>query len=384
VDLQTLQAVSQARYLSPISALSEGRGSAPITVGTHDNLYLYDPRCHKTSPGGHLGVDQIDGSKNRTRQILEPPKFRREGYSRLILTEQPIPLSIVHFPSSGEDTADDGSDIYVAGRFPSILNYDRRCLSKPRTVIYSGASLSCLAHLPYPYSADAAFDMRKSKLSLEEVRSAKSAPGDTLIACGDYGGKGSLELYGLSEPSGATDLPIEAGPRRTLESTFQNRQVASSSKILSVTPHGTRLVFSDGNGYLTWVERDGFTLARQYDINHSMTDPIRGVFGTSDGYMGIRFGEIARKLMPTRKLGAPPATNVDNLLLWTGGEIGMLRFTSRPQHRVADFEESVKSLEEREHENSQMTYGEMVRRDLVAQADEARFMRGLGSSSSDS
>jgi hypothetical protein len=367
VDLQTLRTVSQTRYPSSISAMSEARGSTPLTIGTNDDLYLYDPRIHKTSPPGNSELDRLEGGQHEALAFRRAPKLQRDYSIR-----QPVALSILHMMNYGEDTA---SDIFVAGRFTCIMNYDRRFLSRPRTVIHSGARLSSLTYIPYSFSKDAAFSMRHSELSVSEVRSVKSTPGNTLIACGEYGGRGSLDLYGLSElPSD----PPTVGPGRTLQSAFKNRLTSSTSIILSVIPHGSCLVFSDGNGNLKWVERDGLTEVRQWNIAHEFPDNRpRGIFGTVDNEYENSV-DIARKLLPTRKHGAPAAINMDNLLLWNGEKIGLVQFSNKQHSGAVDFEEVAKSLEERQHEDSERTYRELTRRALEAQADEVRVMRGFG------
>ncbi|OBT56457.1 hypothetical protein VE04_04567 [Pseudogymnoascus sp. 24MN13] len=371
VDLQTLRTVSQTRYPSSISAMSEARGSTPITIGTNDDLHLYDHRIHKTSPSGNSELERLEGSQNDAPAFRRAPKLQGD-YSIRRSFAKPVALSILHMLNYGEDTA---SDIFVAGRFTSIMNYDRRFLSKPRTVIHSGARLSSLAYIPYSFSKDAAASMRYSELSVGEVRSVKSTPGNTLIACGEYGGRGSLDLYGLSElPSDSTTV----GPGRTLQSAFKNRLTSSTSMILSVIPHGSRLVFSDGNGNLKWVERDGLTEVRQWNISHEFPDNRpRGIFGTVDNEYENSV-DIARKLLPTRKHGAPAAINMDNLILWNGEKIGLVRFSNKQHSGAVDFEEVAKSLEERHHEDSERAYRELTRRALEDQADEVRLMRGLG------
>lgn len=371
MDLQTLRTVSQTRYPSSISAMSEARGSTPITIGTNDDLHLYDPRSHQTGSPGNSELERLEGGQHEAPVFRMAPDLQK-AYSIRRPFAKPVPLSILHMPSSGENTA---SDIFVAGRFTSIMNYDRRFLSRPRSVIHSGARLSALSYIPHSFSKDASASMRHSELSVGEVRSVKSTPGSTLIACGEYGGRGSLDLYGLSD---LPNTPTTVGPGRTLQSAFKNRLASSTSIILSVTPHGSRLVFSDGNGNLKWVERDGLTEVRQWNISNEFPDNRpRGIFGTVDSeYEGSV--DIARKLLPTKKYGAPAATNMDNLLLWSGEKIGLLQFSNKKNSGAADFEEVAKSLEERRHESSERAYRELTRRALEAQADEVRLMRGLG------
>ncbi|OBT70165.1 hypothetical protein VE03_00681 [Pseudogymnoascus sp. 23342-1-I1] len=360
VDLQTLRTVSQTRYPSSITVMSEARGSTPITIGTSDgNLHLYDPRSHRTSPPGNSEPDRLEGEGFEAPVFRLAPRLQRD-YNIQRQNTHSVPLSILHMFDSGEDAA---SDIFVAGRFTSIMNYDRRSLSKPRAVIHSGARISALSYIPYSFSKDAAASMRYSELSLGEVRSVKSTPGSTLIACGEYGGRGSLDLYGLSE------LP-PTPPGRGLHSAFKNRLTSSTTIVLSVIPHGSRLVISDGNGNLKWVERDGLTEVRQWNISHQFPDNRpRGIFGTVDSEYESSV-DIARKLLPTRKYVAPAAANMDNLLLWSGEKIGLVHFSNKQNSGAVEFEEVAKSLEERHRESSERTYRELTRRALEAQADE--------------
>lgn len=178
----------------------------------------------------------------------------------------------------------DGSgDIYVAGRFSNILNYDRRFFPKLRGTIFSGARLCSMAFLDYPFASMEKDLARRGELSIEQVWDAKTRPGKTLIACGEYNSKGSLEIYGLSPSSKASSAP-SAGSLQN--SVMKNRQTSSSSKLLSVCNHGTRIVASDGGGNLKWFERDGFTEARRWNIAHGSVEAPRGIFGTlGDSYM---------------------------------------------------------------------------------------------------
>ncbi|KFY32901.1 hypothetical protein V495_08627 [Pseudogymnoascus sp. VKM F-4514 (FW-929)] len=367
VDLQTLRTVSRTRYPSSISAMSEARGSTPITVGVNVDLHLYDHRNHNTLTPGTSELERVEAPEFRIAPGITWGRTIQRPFT------DPVPLSILHMFSSGEDAT---SDIYVAGRFTSIMNYDRRFLSKPRSVIHSGARLSSLSYIPHSFSKDAAASMQHSELSVGEVRSVKSSPGSTLIACGEYGGRGSLDLYGLSELP--NDYSTKVGPGRTLQSAFKNRLTSSTSIILSAISHGSRLVLSDGNGNLKWVERDGLTEVRQWNITHEFPDNRpRGIFGTLDSeYEGSV--DIARKLVPTKKHGSPSAANMDSLLLWSGEKIGMVQFSNKQSSGAVDFEEVAKSFEERQHESSERAYSELTRRALEAQADEVRLMRGLG------
>jgi len=78
---------------------------------------------------------------------------------------QPGPLSILHLSSSGDDW-DGNGDIYVAGRFPSILNYDRRYFPKLRGTIHSGARLCSMAALSHPFASLEKDLARRGELSI--------------------------------------------------------------------------------------------------------------------------------------------------------------------------------------------------------------------------
>src|SRR5690606_10500048 len=115
----------------------------------------------------------------------------------------PGPLSILHLQQPGQE-ADLSDDIYVAGRFSNILHYDRRKFPSIRGSIHPGARLCSMTSLPYPFSTLDSELRRKGELSLEQVEASKTAAGGrTLIACGEYNTKGSLELYGLASTASA-------------------------------------------------------------------------------------------------------------------------------------------------------------------------------------
>ena len=340
VDLTTLQVSSYERYPFLITALSEAAYPVPLTVGTSLCLYLHDPRLGNNGGSRSSWIsDRVDSNANFSEDFrYSTTDFHRLSSGDLsqpqhaILSHSP-PLSIVHLNPS--------SSIYVAGRFPSILAYDRRYFPRLASTIHSGSRLCSIASLPNPKRP-------------------------TLAAAGEYNGKGSLELYPL-DPASAT--PLE--PTR-------NRTSASRSKLLSLTPHGTRLLFSDSDGKLKWVERDGSTLVRQWNINtydtSSFSDPEsarNGIFNADPNE-----GDVARKLLP---VGAGARSEV---CVWTGEKIGVLGFKDKPRFSFGRDEtngtctpegssDGERSVDERDH-------GRMMRRALERQADEVRFVRGLG------
>lgn len=284
----------------------------------------------------------------------------------------------VHIPTSA-DGRDPSSDIYVAGRFPSIMNYDRRYFPKLRGTIHSGARLCSMTSIPSPFSAVDRDLMRRSVLSFEQVQASKDTPGNTLIACGEYNSKGSLELYGLSPRSELTAISSDSRANRTHNSTLKNRQTSSSSKLLSVANHGTRIAFSDGGGSIKWMERDGVTEVRRWNISHGSIEAPRGIFGTvGDSFTDSGSGDIALKILNTKVPGAPRTVNDDDLVLWTGDKLGLLSFSPKPGFTSESFEEIAKTSEQARREREEKIYGETMRRALVTQGDEVRFMRGLG------
>ena len=340
VDLTTLQISSHDRYPYSITALSEAAHPVPLTVGTSASLHLHDPRLRNS--GGGPPASSISHRVDINANVSHDYRSSTSDFYRLSSGDpsepdytnlfHPFPLSILHLNPS--------SSIYVAGRFPSILNYDRRYFPKLNSAIHSGARLCSIASLPTPNHP-------------------------TLAAAGEYNGKGSLELYPLDSPS--TVFPSEIK---------RNRTSASRSKLLSLTPHGTRLLFSDSDGKLKWVERDGSTLVRQWNINAfdtSVTErPRSGIFNANPDD-----GDVARKLLP---LGTGAKSEV---CVWTGEKIGVLGFKKRARFSFwgdgkdemgassPEGDSDRESVDERD-------YGRMMRVALERQADEVRFVRGLG------
>jgi hypothetical protein len=384
VDLQTLSAVGRETFPSTITALSEAKYPVPLTVGTNLSLYLHDPRTRRSS--GHLSSDNdrlesyaatfhSSRSTESFRSLLNPEPSPVYAY-----LSETGPLSILHLPSSG-DQWDLNGEIYVAGRFSSILNYDRRFFPKLRGTIHSGARLCSMASLPYPFASMEKDLARRGELSIEQLREAKSRPGKTLIACGEYNSKGSLEMYGLSPIPYLTTNSSDSVAGRLQNSVMKNRQTSSSSKLLSVSNHGTRIVISDGSGMLKWLERDGFTEARRWNIAHDSVEAPRGIFGTvGDSYMDSGSGDIVIKMSNTLLSGqSDMPVNEDNLLLWTGEKIGLLNFSSNPGFTAESFEnKEPRTQEEARIEREEHVYSETMREALQKNADEVRFMRGLG------
>lgn len=359
VDLNTMQVTSTKEFPFPITALSEAKERSSITIGTNMTIHLHDPRDPSFAAGESTGGGELIGGSI---------------YSHATLA-QPGPLSILDYNGYGADD----SSIWVAGRFTSLLNYDRRFFPRLRGTIHSGARIASLSSLPYPLVPRSLDLLRNPDASLTAHHEARSAAGTTILAAAEYKGKGSLELYGL--------------PR---VQPYQNRQTASSSKLLSVAPHGGRVVFSDGDGHLKWVERDGFTHVRTFNINDALPKEqqdgdatAHGIWSSSGSELPGQ-GDIVQKIVPTNRYKDIISSqcgrldvNQDNLLLWTGdGRLGILGFghgnpLGDEQWHDA-LEEQALTAEQRAREDAEKQYGMAMRRALERNADEVRFVRGLG------
>ena len=344
IPKSTQQISSYDRYPFSITALSESSYHVPLTVGTSLSLHLHDPRLRNNggSPTSWIN-DRVDYNPNVSPNFrYSATDFHRISSGDPSQTDyatlfHPAPLSILHL--------DPSSTIYVAGRFPSILSYDRRSFPKLNYTIHSGARLCSIASLPTPNHL-------------------------TLVAAGEYNGKGSLELYPLDS---ASDVSLSD----TMPEPTRNRTSASRSKLLSLTPHGTRLLFSDSDGKIKWVERNGSTLVRQWNINTFDTS-LRDSESARSGIFTANpnEGDVARKLLPV----GPGAKS--EVCVWTGEKVGILGFKEKPRFSFGmdekdegiytpDGSSDGESIDERD-------YARMMRRALERQADEVRFVRGLG------
>ena len=377
VDLNTFQVSSHEKYPSIISALSAADYPIPLTIGTNLSLHLHDPRrsCNTFSNGAIASDSLLDvvatfptspRSRNDFHRLFGGDQMSE--YAQLI---RPGPLSILNLPSLGGQDATQGK-IYVAGRFPSLLVYDRRTFPKLCITIHSGARLCGLTSLPYPFNSLDTDLMRWDQLSLSAAQEAKSKTGQTVVACGEYNGKGSLELYRLL----SYDASAVPQPASVKNSTYKNRASAGTSKLLSVATHGTRFIVSDGDGNLRWFERDGSTVVRRWNINKYQSISASGLFNSSA--LEATAGDVARKLLPTNGNVDEGCVDRDEVLLWTGEKIGLLGFREKPRFGEEEWEERAMSAEEAGRRMEERRYGEVMRRALERQADEVRFVRGLG------
>ncbi|KAK8031807.1 hypothetical protein PG990_001541 [Apiospora arundinis] len=368
VDLKTLQVVGDQPYEWTITTMSSAQPGVPLTIGTLHGIHLHDYRYGRCV------------ERTRQERIDDFDRYSPRRLS-LLLSSDPLPpyaplphsnpLSILHLEQPGNKQAV-SDDIFVAGRFSNILNYDRRMFPSIKGSLHSGARLCSLTSLPYPFSSVDSELRRKGELSIEQVEKLKGATGGrTLVACGEYNTKGSLEIYGLG-PS----LSEKESYGVNLNSVMKNRQTASKSKLLSVINHGTRLLVSDGQGYLKWVERDGFTEVRRHYIG-----PAERIAEQSSLFNEMPgSGEIARKLLSTQSLQASnDKSNDDDILLWTGEKLGLVNFSSKPGFTADDFEEGdTRTPEEVAGERERQHYEERMRQALERDADGVRLFKVLG------
>ncbi|KAF2268351.1 hypothetical protein CC78DRAFT_21633 [Lojkania enalia] len=372
VDLQTLRVISRTQFPFPITALSEAHHSTPLSVGTNWTIHLHDTRKPPSLPAA-ARCELIGGKPANSFSRLDTGDFG--GHVSL---SQPGALSILHLPTSRE--WDGNGDIWIGGRFTSLLNFDRRYFPRLRGTVHSGARLSCLTTIPHSFIPH---DLRLGRpfSSPSLLREVKSIPGHTLITAGEYKGKGSLELYGLSSEPTRSINSSDNRTTRNHHACYQNRQTASSSKLLSVAPHGTRLVFSDGDGHLKWVERDGSTPVRHLNINNEPHNSSQSSVqvGLEEGW-----GDIVQKIMPTVStyLHAPTRDaplGEDNLIIWTGdGKLGMVGFGNSPAFDADELEDLAKEKESQALRTKEQEYGAEMRRALEHQARELRWLRGYG------
>ncbi|KAF3490523.1 F-box domain-containing protein [Arthroderma uncinatum] len=302
VDLHTLQLISQKRHPQCVFALSQETSEyrAPLTVATRDSLHLHDPRSSPAyhQPDKSLSLDSKSSFALATKSLpFSPMPAGTVDYADLFGTG---PNFVLHPPLPSINS------IVVAGRFSSVLLYDRRNIGRLQASAHSGARLCGLAALP---------SIPKRYRTPDDL----SGPNQSIIACGEHKGFGSLELYALSARDAAGDWGGAPSPMLENRALYRNRHISVRSKILSVATHGARIVCSDSSGNIKWTERDGKTIIREFDINASSpTGPRYNMHET----MGGQVQHMARKIVPTRR-----NLDHDELLIWTGARLGRVRFS---------------------------------------------------------
>ncbi|KAK6849524.1 Myosin-1 [Apiospora arundinis] len=311
VDLKTLQVVGDQPYEWTITTMSSAQPGVPLTIGTLHGIHLHDYRYGRCV------------ERTRQERIDDFDRYSPRRLS-LLLSSDPLPpyaplphsnpLSILHLEQPGNKQAV-SDDIFVAGRFSNILNYDRRMFPSIKGSLHSGARLCSLTSLPYPFSSVDSELRRKGELSIEQVEKLKG------------------------------------GDRR-------------------------QDFVSDGQGYLKWVERDGFTEVRRHYIG-----PAERIAEQSSLFNEMPgSGEIARKLLSTQSLQASnDKSNDDDILLWTGEKLGLVNFSSKPGFTADDFEEGdTRTPEEVAGERERQHYEERMRQALERDADGVRLFKVLG------
>lgn len=377
VDLRTGQLASRHRFPFPITCLSEARPQVPLTVGTNLTLHIHDPRSGSGPSDGDptLRCEWIGGTPPKSDITSHTSRRLRRQHVNL---SQPGPLSILHLPSTRSHTP--SYEIWVAGRFTSLLSYDRRFFPKIASTIHSGARISCLTSLPYPFLRSASGLTNRVSFSELDNIAIRSLAGASIIAAGQYKSKGSLEIYGLSPDPEYKTLSMGFSvlePRNI----YRNRQTVSRCKLLSVASHGTTLVYSDGDGNVKWVERDGSTPVRQWNVNPEPEQPSARPFEleqTTDSLLSDRpliQEDLVQKLIPIST--AVSRSRPDELVLWTGeGKLGLLcfgdssGFDASTSETILSAEDELKARQERE-------YAGTMRRALERQADEVRWFGAM-------
>ncbi|KAK6496542.1 hypothetical protein TWF481_001544 [Arthrobotrys musiformis] len=386
VDLTTMQRIRTHRFPFSVTCLSNP--TPVLVVGTTLTLHLLDSRSPSDfvgtapilSPPNPPKVGKIDPITNGLDMRRPSTPFNHENPPSLLFDNeertsrdhllhapptaflQPSPLSILHSPIDQGG----GNELYVAGRFPSIMAYDRRQWPRLAGTMHSGARLSSLAIMP--------------------TNSESSVPSKyTLIGCGEYAGRGTLELYPLpmdtpcipDPASKKSDALIERQDQkppspqrafaRSTSAATRNRQSASKSKIFSVSSQGIKIVTGDSEGRIRFMERDGIRHIRDWV----------GPWG--DGYNG---GGCVKRILPILQPRVDLRPSVDNsdLLLHVGEGAGVLTFNRTFQrNRISthivppDPEASLVANQDAE------AYKEAMRAALEAHGSELQFLQNFGS-----
>lgn len=245
---------------------------------------------------------------------------------------------------------------------------------KLRGTIHSGGRLCALAKIPsspVPPSGLSGWDDAQQPEEDEQQPRIQV----TLLASGEYNGRGTLEIFPLrTTPSRfRTRSSLPTGTHSTAVNVTKNRQTASRSKLLTLASHGARVVTGDGDGVIKWVERDGRTVVRAYLVEAPERKKCNGTgrlwgsggaagtAGRIPGHLPAG-GEAVRKVIVAKEGG-------EELVVWAGDRVGVL---SGFGDEEPEEEKDVKGEEEME------TYLERMREALQRQAAEVRIMAGLG------
>lgn len=368
--------MSTHRFPFSIQTLSQTSHPHPLTVGTTLALHLHDPRVPVpastvTLSGDYSSTVLLDDERVES-QLRPSHPFRTNYYSHATLF-QPGPLSILHSDPPYAKSGGDG-EIYVAGRFPSILCYERRMWPKLRGTIHSGGQLCALAKIPAcPISPPGLSSWDDVQQPEEDEQQARAQV--TLLAAGGYNGRGTLEIYPLrtTPPVFRTHSSLPTGTHPIDINATKNRQTASRSKLLTLASHGARIVTGDGDGVIKWLERDGRTVVRVHLVEapEKKRGGAGGLWGNSGaaGTAGMipghlpAGGEAVRKVIVAKDGG-------EELVVWAGDRVGVLG--SFGDEELEEEKKDEKSEEQME------AYLDRMREVLQRQAAEARIMAGLG------
>lgn len=147
---------------------------------------------------------------------------------------------------------------------------------------------------------------------------------------------------------------------------YKNRQAASTSKLLSVAEQGTRIVFSDAEGGLKWVERDGYGLVRRWNVNN---------FEMQGNEASIQGEQVVRKIIPVAPGDSDRGARGDgDLVVWTGEKVGIIT-TQRPHDEIDELSKTFdETLCNDDVDTKAEEYSRVMRRALESQADERRWM----------
>ncbi|KAF3078732.1 hypothetical protein TWF569_011068 [Orbilia oligospora] len=400
VDLTTMQRIRSHRFPFSVTCLSTPM--PVLAVGTTLTLHLLDSRsfsdyvattstscssdpCHSekidpvfTDSGMRKASTRLYGHSTASPRLSVDVEERNSRDYLLHAPPtaflQPSPLSILHSPIDQGG----GNELYVAGRFPSIMAYDRRQWPRLVGTMHSGARLSSLAIIP--------------------SNSALPMPSNyTLIGCGEYAGRGTLEMYPLPIsgpiprfPDGflQRDNAVEEAPdkiplldqkmfAKSTSAATRNRQSASRSKIFSVASQGIKVVTGDSEGRLRFMERDGTKHIRDWV----------GPWGNS--FTG---GGCVKRILPILhpQAGLKPLAENSDLLLHVGEGAGVLTFNpSLQRNRTTSViapskqEISLKVMQEEEEKEEEEEEGEKVyiqamRAALETHGSDLQFLQRLG------
>ncbi|KAL7272790.1 hypothetical protein RUND412_004389 [Rhizina undulata] len=345
IDLETLQKITTHRFPFSITALSPTSTPHPLTIGTTLMLHLLDPRV--STPVGSAPLSPTTPFTDDER--VQPFGQVRPQYKVHAPLFQPGPLTILHNENVGR--AGPEGEIYVAGHFPSILCYERRNWPRLRGTMPSGGHLCGLAMF---------------SSSLPEERETSS----TIVACGEFNGRGTLELYPLAATTSYTTTTptnspqaINEGlgypfPSRAGPTPIRNRQYAQ--RILTVAMHGCRIVTGDSEGHIRWTERDGMTHVRSLPVRTSAPPrPVqpttasshRGLGRSAPAATGIwEFrNEVVRKLISTEG----GVEGEDELIVWSGDTLGVLTCGPEDGMGLGDVDDGMEEEDDDDEEESE-------------------------------